>query len=149
MFQRTKLLFLFVAYTIPGIGFSYLRIGGSFIPAYVANNSALFLSQLDDPGQFDTLANLECSSGTTSSSPEQLLFITPAQYQDQVNNSLVYEPGLWKLESTMGIYFSNQSFTGGVFTCRMPDENGIVVDTSIGIFPKTYDKNSKWIACCL
>ena len=49
----------------------------------------------------------------------------------------------WKLKSAGENYFALQSFTGGVFTCRMPDENGVVVDTSVGIFPENYDKNSK------
>ena len=89
------------------------------------------------------LADLECASGTTSSSSGQLLFKTPTQYQSQFNDGLAYEPGHWKLHGSLSNYFALPSFTGGVFTCMMPD------DTSVGIFPNNYDKNSKRITCCL
>ena len=92
------------------------------------------------------LANLICASGTTSSSSEELLFLTPPQYQGLLSSALVYEPGHWKLKSAGGNYVFLESFTGGVFACRMPDENGAVVDTSVGIFPDNYDKNSKWVS---
>ena len=96
------------------------------------------------------LDDLQCASGTTNNSVEQLLFITPTQYQNQLTDSLEYEPGHWKLKHSMQYYyFIFESFTGGVFTCRMPDENGVVVDTSVGIFPENYDNNSKRITCCL
>ena len=116
---------------------------------YTANNSAIFIHESINQPDAHVLADFECASGTTNSSPEQLLFITPTQYQNQANNALVYEPGIWKLRAASGIYIYLNSFTGGVFTCRMPDENGVVVDTSVGIFPKNYDSNSKWITCCL
>ena len=140
--------YLFCCLTIPGIGFSYRRFGANF--KYAANNSAIFIpeSLVSAPDAY-TLADLECASGTTSSSPAQLLFITPIQYQEQLNSALVYEPGHWKLQTEGGLHFTLQSFTGGVFTCRMPNENGVVVDTSVGIFPNNYDKNSKLITCCL
>ena len=146
-----KLLFSFHCLTILGIGFSYRRSGASF--KYASNNSAIFIPPFSDsaqPAGAYILEDLECASGTTSSSLEQLLFITPTQYQNQLNAGLVYQPGLWKLGlSTSMKRFYLQSFTGGVFTCRMPDENGVVVDTSVGIFPENYDENSKWITCCL
>ena len=132
---------------IKGIGFSYRRSGARF--KYAANNSAIFIPPFvgfgQPPGAY-TLADLECASGTTSSSSEQLLFITPTQYQNQLNDGLVYEPGLWKLQSISGNYFTLQSFTGGVFMCRMPDENGAVVDASVGIYPNDYDKNGEYTA---
>ena len=115
---------------------------------YVANNSAIFIPYIPEFGQSSAyiLTDLECASGTTSSSPDQLLFITPTQYQDQLNNALVYEPGHWKLQIGGWNYSVPLSFTGGVFTCRMPDENGAVVDTSVGIFLENYGNSSKWIS---
>ena len=100
-------------------------------------------------GYYDTiLSDLECASGTISNSSDQLLFKVPTQYQSELDAALVHEPGHWKLGSS-GNYFALQSFTGGVFTCRMPDENGAVVDTSVGLYPDYYNKNSKRITCCL
>ena len=150
--QKTKITSLFCCLTIPGIGFSYRKIGAGFTYAYTANNSALFLPQLNGlglPAGAYILADLECASGTTSTSSNQLLFLTPMKYQGQLNSALVYDPGHWKLETEGGNYFPLPLFTGGVFTCRMPDENGVVVDTSVGIFPENYDNNSKRITCCL
>ena len=145
--QRTeKLLFSVYCLTIPGIGFSYRRSGSKF--NYAANNSAIFISGPSQSGAY-ILTDLECASGTNSSSQEQLLLITPAQYQNLLSNALVYEPGHWKLQSAGGVYIVLQTFTGGAFTCRMPDENGVVVDTSVGIFPQNYDISSKWITWCL
>lgn len=71
------------------------------------------------------------------------MFLTTNQYQDGLNMNLVFEPGHWKIQSSGGNHFNLPSFTGGVFMCRMPDENGAVVDTSVGIYPNNYDKNSE------
>ena len=111
---------------------------------YVVNNSAIFIPESMTAPDSHVLADLECASGTTSKSPDHLLFLTPMQYQSQLNSALVYEPGHWKLKTAIGNYFNLESFTGGVFTCRMPDENGIILDTSVGIYPVNYDKNSKY-----
>ena len=73
------------------------------------------------------------------------MFIVPSQYQSLFDVFLVYEPGHWKLEGVNGNYFDLSLFSGGVFMCRMPDENGAVVDTSVGIYPVDYNKDSEWI----
>ena len=145
--DRKENHFFLSCLTIAGIGFSYRRTGATF--HYVANNSAIFIPETDlVPGAY-ILADLECASGTISSSSDQLLLKAPIQYQSLLNDSLVYEPGHWKLKSSSGLYYFLKSFTGGVLTCKMLDENGVVVDTSVGIFPDNYNKNSKWITCCL
>ena len=110
---------------------------------YLANNSAIFIPESTLTSNSYILADLECASGTTSISSKDLLFLTPVQYQDQLNNALVYAPGHWKLETSIGNYFDLESFTGGVFTCRMPNEKGINLYTSVGIYPENYQKNSK------
>ena len=130
---------------ISGIGFSYQRTRATF--HYVANNSAIFIPESTVQTNSHTLTNIECASGTTSDDPEQLLLIVPSQYQSVFDGFLVYEPGHWKLQSTGGNEFYLPSFSGGVFTCRMPDENGAVVDTSVGIYPENYNNKSKWITC--
>ena len=131
-----------------GIGFSYRRSGAKF--HYIANNSAIFLPISSINNNAYTLADLECASGTTSNSSEQLLFLTPNEYQYEFNGILVRQPGHWKLELQSGNYFDIPSFGGGVFTCRMPDENGAILDTSVGIYPQNYDQNSEWSSeCCL
>ena len=44
--------------------------------------------------------DLECASGTTNTIPEQLMFITPNEYQNELKMNLVHEPGHWKLRDT-------------------------------------------------
>ena len=133
---------LYIFSLTAGIGFSYKGSVPKF--KYLVNNSAIFIPKRIESSDSYTLADLECASGTTSNSSEDLLFVTPIQYQEQLNNALVYEPGHWKLEGSGGFHFYLESFTGGVFTCRMPDENGVVVDTSVGIYPENYNKSSKY-----
>ena len=126
-----------------GIGFSHYGREVKF--HYIANNSAIFIPlSYYFPGEHE-LRNLECVSGTTSNSPEQLLFIVPDQYEDVFNKTLHYEPGLWKFQCYGSIPYFIPSFSGGVFKCRMPDESGAVVETSVGIYPDNYDKNSELI----
>ena len=105
----------------------------------------MFNSESDIQPGSHILTDLECASGTTSSSPKQLLFILPSQYQSVFDGILVYEPGHWKIGITGVNLFYLPSFPGGVFTCRIPDESETVVDTSVGIFPTNYDKNSEWV----
>ena len=133
--------FCFLSLHILGIGFSYKGFGSTF--HYVANNSAIFIPPSSVQTGSHTLTELECASGTTSSIPEQLLFIAPPQYQVLFVGSLVYEPGHWKLGVPGSSQFYLPSFSGGVFTCRMPDENGMVLDTIVGIYPDNLDKSSK------
>ena len=130
--------------SVLGINFSYRGTETTF--HYVVNNSAIFIPESTIQDGSHTLTNLECASGTTSDSPEQLLFIVPSQYQSVFEGVLVYEPGHWKLgrEGAYHFYLPS-SFSGGVFTCRLPDENGAVLDTSVGIYPDNSSMNSEWI----
>ena len=88
------------------------------------------------------MKTLECASGTTSSSSEELLFLIPDQYEDVIG-TLHYEPGLWKFQSSRVVTYYIPSFSRGVFTCRMPDEKKEIVDISVGIYPDNYNKNGE------
>ena len=123
-----------------GIGFSFKR-NETTTTHYVANNSAIFLLKQDS-----YILEIYCASGTVTAMLDELPLITPNSYAPFSGLALsTYEQGKWNLGGEGGGEISLQSsFSGGVFTCRMPDENGVVLDTSVGLYLEDYNKNSEW-----
>ena len=122
-----------------GIGFSYRR-NPSTTTHYVANNSAIFLLEQDS-----YYLEIYCASGTVSAMLDESPLIAPNTYAAFSVLALSgYEQGKWKLGGEGSELTLNPSFSGGVFTCRMPDENGVVLDTSVGLYLEDYNKSSEW-----
>ena len=104
----------------------YVSVGEEALP-----NNGLIVAGLDN-----RISEFRCLSGSSSPYVGQLLgpdddnltFSDTAPFL--VHRGGIYDPGLVHVHSVRALDDDEQ----GIYTCRIPDERGVVVDVNVGLY---------------